>query len=90
MILVKSYIDTKEVQGFKMFKFTFINLCINACGILMLSAFINYFDSIALMFNTPYMTLALGMIFSILLLFIIYAISFSIILYSKNETYNEL
>jgi hypothetical protein len=89
MILVKSYIDSKEIQKFKMFRFTFINLCINACGILILSAFINYFNNIALIFNAPYLILALGMTFSTLLLFIIYAISFSIILYSKNETFNE-
>ena len=51
MILVKSYIDTKKIQGFKMFRFTFVNL------------FINYFDRISLTLNTAYLTLALGMTF---------------------------
>lgn len=90
MILTKSYIDTKKIQGFKMFRFTFVNLCINALGAISLSAFINYFDRISSTLNTPYLTLALGMTFSLLLLFIIYAISFSVIIYSKNETVNEL
>ena len=89
MILVRSYVDAKNIQGFKTAKFTFINLCINALGVITLSAFINHFDRISLALNTPYLTLAFGMTFSLLLLFIIYAISFSIIIYSKNETVND-
>ena len=89
MTLVRAYIDIKNVQGFKIVKFTFINLCINALGVIILSALINYFDRISLALNTPYLTLALGMTFSLLLLFVIYAISFSIIIYSKNETVHD-
>lgn len=89
MTLVRAYIDIKNVQGFKIVKFTFINLCINALGVIILSALINYFDRISLALNTPYLTLALGMTFSLLLLFVIYAISFSIIIYSKNESVHD-